>query len=83
MSQESTSTRPNQLPPPQLVETGDDVFAWVRPHGTWSISKSGFVVGNTVTAIDREAGHNEDFSIERAIGEMTAWNGEALPRCLA
>ena len=40
----------------------------------------------TIDGVDiayREAGHNESFAIESAIGDMIHFNGGALPRCLA
>lgn len=40
------------------------------------------LVGNLHVAY-REAGHNDDFSIERSIADMIHFNGGALPRCLA
>ncbi len=40
------------------------------------------LVGNLHVAY-REAGHNESFAIESAIGDMIHFNGGALPRCLA
>lgn len=40
------------------------------------------LVGNLHVAY-REAGHNDDFAIDRSIGDMIRFNGGALPRCLA
>lgn len=46
----------------------------------WSDSER--LVGNLHVAY-REAGHNPTFDVTGAIGEMIAYNGGALPRCLA
>lgn len=46
----------------------------------WSDSER--LVGNLHVAY-REAGENPNFDITAAIGEMIAYNGGALPRCLA
>lgn len=40
------------------------------------------LVGNLHVAY-REAGHNPEFNVTAAIGEMIVYNGGALPRCLA
>jgi len=39
--------------PPQVVEVGDRLFAYVQPDGTWWVNNTGFLVGSdAVTAID-------------------------------
>ena len=50
------------------------------PFAEWTDSER--LVGNLHVAY-REAGENPDFEIPAAIGDMIAFNGGALPRCLA
>ena len=41
------------LGPPQLIEVGDGVFAYIQPDGSWYINNTGFVVGrSSVISID-------------------------------
>jgi cyclase len=41
------------LGPAELVEVGDDVFAYIQPDGSWYINNTGFVVGRSaVISID-------------------------------
>jgi cyclase len=50
-----SSSRHNhpELGPPELVEVGDRVFAYVQPDGSWYINNTGFVVGrSSVISID-------------------------------
>ncbi len=43
----------DHLPPPQVVEVADGLFAYVQPDGSWWINNTGFLVGSTgVVAID-------------------------------
>ena len=43
----------HHLPPPQVVEVADGLFAYVQPDGSWWINNTGFLVGSTgVVAID-------------------------------
>jgi cyclase len=42
-----------ELGPPQLVEVGDGVFAYIQPDGSWYINNTGFVVGRSgVISVD-------------------------------
>jgi cyclase len=42
-----------ELGPPELVEVGDGVFAYIQPDGSWYINNTGFVVGRSgVISID-------------------------------
>src|SRR5580704_15739030 len=42
-----------ELGPPELIEVGDGVFAYIQPDGSWYINNTGFVVGrSSVTSID-------------------------------
>lgn len=49
-------------------------------YAAWSDSER--LVGNLHVAY-REAGHNDGFAIESAIGDMIRFNGGQMPRCLA
>ncbi len=41
------------LPPPEVVEVGDGLFAYVQPDGSWWINNTGFLVGASgVVAVD-------------------------------
>lgn len=43
----------DHLPPAQVVEVADGLFAYVQPDGSWWINNTGFLVGSTgVVAID-------------------------------
>lgn len=43
----------HDLPPPQLVEVADRVFAYIQPDGTWFINNTGFVAGDAnVLSVD-------------------------------
>jgi cyclase len=42
-----------ELGPPELVEVGDGVFAYLQPDGSWYINNTGFVVGRSgVISVD-------------------------------
>lgn len=42
-----------QLGPPELIEVGDGVFAYIQPDGSWYINNTGFVVGrSSVISVD-------------------------------
>jgi cyclase len=42
-----------ELGPAELIEVGDDVFAYCQPDGSWYINNTGFVVGrSSVISID-------------------------------
>jgi len=42
-----------ELGPPELIEVGDGVFAYIQPDGSWYINNTGFVVGrSSVISID-------------------------------
>jgi cyclase len=42
-----------ELGPPELIEVGDGVFAYIQPDGSWYINNTGFVVGRSgVISID-------------------------------
>jgi cyclase len=43
----------DRLPPPQLLEVSDGIFAYVQPDGSWWINNTGFLVGTSgVVSID-------------------------------
>jgi cyclase len=42
-----------ELEPPELIEVGERVFAYIQPDGSWYINNTGFVVGrSSVISID-------------------------------
>ena len=42
-----------ELGPPELIEVGDGVFAYIQPDGSWYINNTGFVVGSSsIISID-------------------------------
>jgi cyclase len=42
-----------ELGPPELIEVGDGVFAYIQPDGSWYINNTGFVAGrSSVISID-------------------------------
>ena len=42
-----------ELGPPELIEVGDGVFAYIQPDGSWYINNTGFVVGRSgVISVD-------------------------------
>lgn len=42
-----------ELGPPELIEVGDGVFAYIQPDGSWYINNTGFVVGrSSVISVD-------------------------------
>jgi cyclase len=42
-----------ELGPPELIEVGDRVFAYIQPDGSWYINNTGFAVGrSSVISID-------------------------------
>jgi len=43
----------SELGPPELLEVGEGVFAYIQPDGSWFINNTGFVVGSrAVVSID-------------------------------
>jgi cyclase len=48
-----SSHEADHLPPPETVEVGDGLFAYVQPDGSWWINNTGFLTGaDGVVAID-------------------------------
>ncbi len=67
-------TGPHPLPPPETVEVGSGVFAYVQPDGSWWINNTGFVIGGaSVCAVDATSTEKRMRAFREAITAITAF----------
>jgi cyclase len=76
-----------ELPPPEVVEVSDGVFAYVQLDGSWGLNNAGFLVGrDAVTVIDtcfterRSRAFHE--SVRATVGGPSTASGRAEVRTL-
>jgi cyclase len=61
-----------ELGPPQLIEAGDGVFAYIQPDGSWYINNTGFVTGrSSVISIDACSTERRTRAYLERIGSVT------------
>jgi cyclase len=62
----------SDLPPPQVEEVADGVFAHVQLDGSWGLNNSGFLVGpDAVTVIDTTFTEPRARALREAIAAVT------------
>ena len=62
----------DHLPPPQVVEVAEGLFAYVQPDGSWWINNTGFLVGSTgVVAIDTCSTERRTRGLLDAVGAVS------------
>jgi cyclase len=62
----------HRLPPPELIEVSDGVFAYVQPDGSWWINNTGFLVGRRgVVSVDTCATVRRTRAYLDAIGSVS------------
>jgi cyclase len=47
----SGATERGELPPPQIQEVSDGVFAYLQPDGSWGLNNPGFLVGSEAVVV--------------------------------
>lgn len=70
----STSHLPEhaQLPPPEVIEVKESIYAYVQADGSWGLNNTGFIVGrDAVTAIDTCFTEVRTRALLQAIGEVS------------
>jgi cyclase len=62
-----------ELGPPELLEVGEKVFAYIQPDGSWFINNTGFVVGRrSVVSVDTCATERRTRAYREQIASVSA-----------